>query len=287
MGRRCRGTRGSVALNRRIDWHTCVHPHPVLWRPHSLCFRFPPQPFHWLLILQAQWRRGLAITLSTIFGAVLLGLLGLYALHCWRAGRLLGLPSPLASAAHRDVVTHPGSKPVLQHSDSANSSKLGSSGSSKLGWAESGALAIDMESGCQAAPRSISTTQPAAVVTATRARSLGRPASLAAPPRSALLAQMQSPFEAQANVEFAAAAAWAAAFHGGCEPGDRRTSSGSSGSGLRDSNKFDSALDALEGGLAAMPHSPKTGKPIQLKPVGSLGEHALCTASGSVHCAVG
>ena len=218
--------------------------------------------------LQAQWRRGLAITLSTIVVAVLLSLLGLYALRCWRAGRLLGLSSLHAA---EDVVTCPASKPALQHSDSTSSSKLGST--------QSGALAIDMEGGGGAVPSGSSAT-PAnrAPVPRPTASAGSKTASLAAP-RSALLAQLHSPFEAQASVEFAAAAAWAAACAAGGNksagliPAARRAASGGSGSGLRCSSKFDSALDALEcGGMQASPRSP--GKPIQLKNVGSLGEQS-------------
>ncbi|KAI7845483.1 hypothetical protein COHA_001031 [Chlorella ohadii] len=215
---------------------------------------------------EAQWRRGLAVTLSTIFGAVLLGLLGL---------------SSLRGTGDAHVVTGPAGacKPALHHSDSAGSTKLGSSGSSKLDASDSGALAIDLEAGCGPVPSGKSASRPGPATspaTATRAGSMGRAAALAAP-RSALLAQMQSPFEAQAGVEFAAAAAWAAACKGSSDASEdritaaHRADSRRSGSGLRFSSKFDSALDAVErGGLSAVPQSPKSGKPIQLRPVGSL-----------------
>lgn len=218
--------------------------------------------------LQAQWRRGLAVTLSTIVGAVLLGLLGLYALRCWRVGRLLG-PSSLRAAD--DVVTCPASKPALQHSDSASSSKLGST--------ESGALAIDMEGGDGAMSSGPSALSTSHAPVPRPSASAGRTAPPLAAPGSALLAQLHSPFEAQASVEFAAAAAWAASCvaggnkSAGLIPAARRAGSGGSGSGLRCSSKFDSALDALEcGGMQASPRSP--GKPIQLKNVGSLGEQS-------------
>lgn len=257
--------------------------------PDAVCLAFDAPcafyapPLHHPTTPQAQWRRGLAVTLSTIFGAVLLGLLGLYALRCWRAGRLLGLSS-LRGTGDGAVVTGPAGacKPALHHSDSAGSTKLGSSGSSKLGSSgsskldasDSGALAIDLEASCGPVPSGMSASRPGPATspaTATRAGSMGRAAALAAP-RSALLAQMQSPFEAQAGVEFAAAAAWAAAFKGSSDAAGDRIPAGS-GSGLRFSSKFDSALDAVErGGLSAVAQSPRSGKPIQLRPVGSLGE---------------
>ena len=257
--------------------------------PDAVCLAFDAPcafyapPLHHPTTPQAQWRRGLAVTLSTIFGAVLLGLLGLYALRCWRAGRLLGLSS-LRGTGDGAVVTGPAGacKPALHHSDSAGSTKLGSSGSSKLGSSgsskldasDSGALAIDLEASCGPVPSGMSASRPGPATspaTATRAGSMGRAAALAAP-RSALLAQMQSPFEAQAGVEFAAAAAWAAAFKGSSAAAGDRIPAGS-GSGLRFSSKFDSALDAVErGGPSAVAQSPRSGKPIQLRPVGSLGE---------------
>lgn len=109
------------------------------------------------------WQRGLAVTLGTIGGAVLLGLAALYALHCWQAGEWLGLRGVRSAAGaycHRFSLSFKRmksgasasavqpSRSALAHSDSSTSSKLADS-SSQDSWA----VEADVEAGLGPGPQ--------------------------------------------------------------------------------------------------------------------------------------